>query len=310
MKYSDLYRYTTQALGGPISREITMRDLVDQAGEYLVGMHPWHWLDDRATTLDLRGLISVSAATTSGTTLTSTGAFSGYTFLSGDVIDLTAGTGVTLGTYDIASKTDANTIELETAPGDAADVGGRMENNSVALPLDFRSMKSISATDSLVNGLYLTTADELLRKRTNQIEVASSWNYYGTIVYAGAPPAPLLEIWPSSTVNETDAFTMFYKAGWLRGTSDDATIYVPDWIDSLMISIVRAFALGYEEGSEPDRPSMAQHLAEIAAGPLFMAAKRRDGNTQGFYGPLRGGAAQRQRHGYVPYLSTVVAAPS
>lgn len=64
---------------------------------------------------------NLSAATLNGTTLTSTGSFTSYTWKSGDKIYLSAGTpGVggtfTTGLYSIASKTDANNIVLSQSP--------------------------------------------------------------------------------------------------------------------------------------------------------------------------------------------------
>lgn len=59
-------------------------------------------------------------------TLTKAGAFANYTFKSGDIVKITAGTGVTLGRYNIASKVDANSITLTADIGGAnpADVAG------------------------------------------------------------------------------------------------------------------------------------------------------------------------------------------
>lgn len=68
---------------------------------------------------DFFGFALTGATFTNSTkTLTKTGAFAGYTFNSGDRIAITGGTGVTVGYYAIASKTDNDNIVL------VADIGG------------------------------------------------------------------------------------------------------------------------------------------------------------------------------------------
>ena len=58
-------------------------------------------------------------------TITRTGAFANYTYAAGDKLKITAGTGITVASYDIASRVDADSITLATdinaAGGDIAD---------------------------------------------------------------------------------------------------------------------------------------------------------------------------------------------
>lgn len=56
-------------------------------------------------------------------TLTQTGAFTQYTWASGDQINITAGTGITAGWYEIAGKTDNDNVTLTTnlAAGDLSN---------------------------------------------------------------------------------------------------------------------------------------------------------------------------------------------
>jgi len=62
--------------------------------------------------------LSSATFTNSTKTLTSTGAFSSYTFSAGDEIYISGGTGVTAGLYEIASKTSSDAIVL------VDDIGG------------------------------------------------------------------------------------------------------------------------------------------------------------------------------------------
>ncbi len=74
-----------------------------------------------ATELKRQLDITLGLAVTNGTwtestkTLTKTGAFTNYTWTSGDRIYIASGTGVTPGIYEIASKTSANAIVLTTS---------------------------------------------------------------------------------------------------------------------------------------------------------------------------------------------------
>jgi hypothetical protein len=90
--------------------------------------------DDGVTvheTLTPYSTIAITAANWTNATLdiVKAGAFTNYRWKSGDLVTLTAGTGVSLGQYEIASKQDANTIRL------TADINGTgvdIADNSVA----------------------------------------------------------------------------------------------------------------------------------------------------------------------------------
>jgi len=70
----------------------------------------------------LTGLVQTNATWTDGTkTLTKVGAFTAYEFVAGDTITVSAGTGVTTGVYQIASRTDNDSIVLV---GDITGGGG------------------------------------------------------------------------------------------------------------------------------------------------------------------------------------------
>jgi len=83
--------------------------------------------DDETTlrTLTPAEAISLAGANWTDSTkrLTETGAFATYIWESGDVINLTAGTGVVAGDYVIAAKIDDDTIELSSdINGEAGDI--------------------------------------------------------------------------------------------------------------------------------------------------------------------------------------------
>ena len=95
--------------GGDIPTELNAIGILNQAGHHLYSMHPWKWAVGRTALMDLRGALSGSTATwtAASSTLTATSAFTSYSFIDGDEITITAGTGATTGTYKIASRTSA-----------------------------------------------------------------------------------------------------------------------------------------------------------------------------------------------------------
>jgi len=304
--------------GGELSVGLDKMGILNQAGEFLVNMHPWRWLVGASALIDLRGVVSASTATwTAATlTLTDTAAFADYTFAAGDTLEIKSGTGATTGFYAVASRTDDDSVVLESTISSAdlatGDIEYRLAPNSVLLPSNFRDIIHISASNSLLYGVRLTTLGQIQENRTSQLEVTSSWNYQAAVNYAGSPPVARLEIWPDPTANTSGAFTIFYRAGWTWLSGDSVMVEIPEFIDSLFLRLVRYFTRGYEREDVID---MGQMLTSVMNSPEFVMAAKRDGNTQPYVGPLRGGGAMMGRrstsgnHGGF-YLVNTVGPPS
>lgn len=285
--------------GGDIPSELGAISILNQAGEHLYSMHPWRWIIGRSSLMDLRGVLSGSTATWTNSggeaTLTATGAFSSYSFLAGDEIQVTDGTGATTGVYKIASKTDSDDIVLDgsLSASDLAtgDIVWRIDPQTIALPSDLRDIISIQTTStSSVGGVTLVPLDQILQFRRSSASItASTGLYYGTVVYTGEPPAPILEIYPSPSANQTGAMRIFYRSRWATLSNDTNAIEIPDFVQALFIQIARAFAGGYVRN---DQAGMSARLADVQAGPLFAATVRSDGAVQPFHGRLLNGGAQ------------------
>lgn len=112
-------------------------------------------------TQTLSNIIPVTAMNWTDATLslTKVGAFASYTFTAGDTISITAGTGVTIGTYGIAAKVNDDTLQLASdingAGADIADatVNGNITRNSAA----FDELKAVidikhNLTQFFING--------------------------------------------------------------------------------------------------------------------------------------------------------------
>jgi len=318
--YDDLFRHMEHAAHGPLSADLTPDDIVERCGHYLHSLQEWRWIIPRTEQLALRAKITITGASWTNATLLLSVANSeldNYTFVSGDTIDITSGTNTTTGRYKVTAVS-GDDLTLATSIGATASaVAATMENNTISLPSDFLALKHITATNALVQRLRMTTHRDLLRKRTDQIEVTSSWHYYGAITYVGTQPTPVLEVYPTASQNDADAFTMFYYAGWTKNTGDTGQVPIPEWLELFFIDLVRTVALGYEEdvnGNVSERIGNLVGRRDVSGmyeNELLASAQRIDGQVMRELGPMKGGAVADMPHGHHSnLLSTEVSEPS
>ena len=302
--------------GGDLSPELDKVGILNQAGDHLYSMHPWHWAQGRSALLNLRGQVSGTTATwtAASKTLTQASGFTNYTFLAGDQIQIIDGTGATTGFYTVASRTSANAIVLtsEIAAGNLAtgDIEWRIDCQTVALPDDLRDIIWINGTGTTIGGITLVSLQSILDMRASGTSTVTGGHLYGAVTYAGEPPVPLLETYPSAGSSQAGAYRIVYRSRWARITADSQQINIPEWMEGLFIKIVRAYAAGYERA---DVMSLEMRLAEIHASPLFEIAKRSDGMVQPYYGRIKGGGAVIwRRRGDTEYgsLANMVPGPS
>ena len=315
------YEHIEHTLAG--SPSVSPNEILNDAGEYFASMNRWRFLERRSARLSLRGQDACTDGdwTEATLTLTSSGSltpWSGYDFVAGDLFEPTGGTSVVTDKVEIASKTDANTIVLKstltTTGGNLAnaDIAGKIEGFSVALPSDFGELQAYDATDSLVNSLNLTDKQHLLELRTNQV-VVTAWNFWGTVSYApaagsvGGAPVPILEIWPAPASDDTEGLTIFYRAKWRRISSGGDFLDIPEYTEPLFKQVLRAFARGYEE---EDTGAMDARLSAIEQGRLFHRARQHDVHVNVDAGPIRNGAVQSIPRSVNKFLRTTVAGPS
>lgn len=309
--------HISDTLGGSLSSNLTALGIINEAGRHLCSMHEWNWLARPGYHLSFRAPIEITTGiwTVATKTLTETGAFTDYTFLNGDVYEATGGSATTEGFYRIASRTNANSIVLETAPSanNQTDFTGSIILGGVVLPSDFAEVISIHATNSLVSALQPTSIDYINQLRTNSVFVGAwiRWyaiNWGADVTTAGGSPSPRLEVYPVPTAAGADELTLFYRAGWQEVSGSSTNIPVPPWMESFYIQVLRAFARGYEE---EDVMPLTKRLDILRTSSMFDELKRRDGNQQTNLGPMRGGAVDREiPSGSSKFLRTSVQGPS
>lgn len=311
--------HINHALGGDPNENVEVYEIVNAAGQHLVNMHPWRWLEDSVAYLDLRANVTVTGLDwdeSSNTLTAATTAFTDYVFVPGDTFEVTGGAGAYLGYYRITSATDSTLIldreittqstpqgEWQSFPGpdttasDLTDlVSGVVHAEGVALPYDLAEVTAYNATSGLLKGLQMTSHADILQRRASTM--ATPGYYYATIVQPAklkgtvgenTRPYPRLELWPAPSVNENAALQIVYRRGW-HGVSNPVDIIpIPEWTHSLFLECCRAFALGWEEA---DIATADQRLVLIAQGPLFSSAIARDAAIQPDLGITVGGAAE------------------
>jgi len=281
--------------GGSVPGSLDKMGILNQAGEHLHSMHPWKWAQGRTTLLNLRGTVSGTDAawTTSTLTLTESGAFTDYTWVAGDEIEITAGSG-TEGFYEVASRTSANAIVLASSlsGSNQTDIDFTLQPYSIDLPDDVRDIIAIHGTGIARQHVTLTTLAEVLRIREETSTNDAHW--YAALSYVGSPPTPILEIAPGAGSNATGALRMFYRSRWARLSTDSTLVDVPAFMEALLVQVVRAFTRGIVR---EDGGSLDMRLRDIHSGPVFAAAARSDGAIQPYTGTLKNGISRWRRRG-------------
>lgn len=160
----------------------------------------------------------------------------------------------------------------------------------VDLPLDFGKAISVQV-NSIVSKFTWTTLGSILRNRATNLNV-SGLQYWGAIEYSApsstVAPIPRLAIWPTPSSNVTDGLLLYYRAKWAGVTNDSYLVPVPDFVEPLMLELIRAFAIGWEES---DTGSVGALVAQIETGPIALAAMTNDQGTQWDFGKVENGAA-------------------
>lgn len=159
---------------------------------------------------------------------------------------------------------------------------------SVSLPDDFGDLLSVESANSLIRRTQTVTIDEILRLRTSNLpldgwvtKVAVNWR-----ISDDDRMQPYLEMWPTPSADSESAMTLFYRAKWPDATDDATIVYVPPFAETLLIELCRTFARGWE-GEE--QGTLSERIAQLQAGPIFLATIAQDDRAQTNFGPMRGG---------------------
>ncbi len=270
-------------LGAQPDGPLEMRELVNQAGEHLVAMWPWRWLEGRQARLRPRAQIELTGATwTEATkTITLAGAFTDYSLLSADTLEVLSGTGAIAGTYEVLTRPTANTVTLATSISSAAvnltGIEAVMRNDQIALPSDFdlAGITAYAMKDGLAGDMRFTTDQGMLNLRSYPT-VGVLTGFWALLRYvrgvSGGQAVKRLELWPA-TDDSDEEMVIFYRGGWKEPATDDEVLSPPSWMNPLFIEVFKAVVMGHEES---ETGSLDARLTALNSGILFYKAKSRD----------------------------------
>jgi len=285
-------------IGGKPGSPLEFREMVNEAGEYLVSCYPWKWLEGRPLPIRTRPRLDLTGCTWTEVTktLTKVGAFTAalYTLVPGDTFRCTGGTGASIGSYTVASVTDDDSVVLETSIGSAADgltdIEGRFPNDQVLLPagFDVQSILAIQARDLSVSTFNWTTAQGMLDLRSwpGLRSTVSFWgfmNYHRSVT--GGAPVQRMELWPESSTND-EIVTLIYRGGWLEPTDDNSELSIPNHVNGIFTSMVKAVVNGYED---PSQGSVEERLSAVTRSDRFHYVTARDAEFQADLGAMENG---------------------
>lgn len=150
----------------------------------------------------------------------------------------------------------------------------------VSLPSDFAELVQVWRNAS---PLWIQTPEDIETARQTAFPDLSMRVCVKTVLPTTLAPTQSyrLEIYPTPSVVED--IKVLYRTMWSPVTSSTAStevISIPRHVESTLIAYVRAVAEAYEDGQQ------SQRFAEIEAGPVFGAAKQKDGMVQGHFGQV------------------------
>lgn len=240
------------------------------------------------------GTITLSAAANDGDTVTITDGYQASHVFEFD---------------DDGSVTGSNTaVDIsasgQTAATSAAALQSVLHTARLTLGLELEATVSgaVVSVTSLIPG---AESNNFMSENTSTARITVSGLTGGKD--AGAP-VPRIDIWPTPTADEVDAYKCYYRRGWKQLHQDEHEIAIPEWLETVFLLLCRAYARGYVR---EDVAGMNERIAAIRMGPDFQAAMERDAEMQPSFGLMQGGAAQTiTDHRYWPFDYTGTNGPS
>jgi hypothetical protein len=151
----------------------------------------------------------------------------------------------------------------------------------VALPAAFSELTQVWRQNQQV---VVLSPEQVETARASNFNDRTLMAYVRVVVPTNAAPTQThrLELYPTPIAAEN--LKVLFRAGWVfvaHDTANDYVVSIPQHVEATLIAYVRAVAEGYEDGSQ------SQRFAEIEAGPIFGAAKQKDGMIQSNFGPVQ-----------------------
>lgn len=297
MNVSDAIRVIVDTLGDPVPTVGEQLTILNDAARWFLGTHDWKFLE-REAYLNVRAQVSATGGTWNSATLTLTfaaGALSSYSFLAGDKVEITGGTGINTGFVEIDSAT-SNTLVLRASIGTTAptDVAVTLHSWGVALPTDFGQMVPgfPGIAPGFAQSFEMVDMAEIEQYRA-LFTGGSTAAYLGAVSWGiptgGGPRIPRLEIAPEIVQGRLGAFVIVYRSKWVTISDVTAGFYMPEFAEPAFRECLRHFARG---STEEDVATIDARLMGFVGGPLMEGAIFADSQEHVDYGRIKGGAVK------------------
>lgn len=168
-------------------------------------------------------------------------------------------------------------------------LGVTSDQSYVELPADFDTLVAINSA-TFNKAFALVPYSDLLAYKRSQ---ATYTQTFAALVWPDqasgntAPPTgPRLELFPVPTATISGAILLVYNVKWRELTKPDQVPNMPAYMELLFLSVLRAVAAGFVDGTLDDR------IEKIKGGALFRTAADKDGSQSPFAGPITNTAVQ------------------
>ena len=193
--------------------------------------------------------------------------------------------GSSSGTYAITGKPSSNVVTIDSdLAGSFPLDSATFDTARVSLPDDFGRLEKVFGVNSFTRSAFPASTVELMHLDTYALTQNNfvtgytlEWNQATTT----SAPVPTLKIWPQPDSANFEALAAIYYRKWPELSGDADTVPIPEYMELLFITAMRAIAMGYDGGSTLDAA-----LAQIRAGDIWQAAVREDGAGQRLAGPV------------------------
>jgi hypothetical protein len=237
LTFDSVTAHIRHTLGGDVSAETDVYDIINNAGDFMASMYPWRWLEE---TTALTGVNTVEWIALP------TGFIELISFAPRGLDSRAATTGSNSGRFFAVSAQEIY---------DKREVAGDDVQNPTA-----------ATWDSIPEGAFYFA-----------ITYYSAAGTAVPVPRMELFPCPVNSGGSGSSHEVSDCkISMVYRRSWTQiqeSSGDDSVFVLPQWLEPLYLQMIRAFTRGYEE---EDIATTNARIAEVAAGPLFMTAVQRD----------------------------------
>lgn len=223
--------------------------------------------------------------------------------LSGTPEGFAASSGSAIGIANAAGRWMMSAWSWNWASGARATLDLTADQSYITLPSDFQEFIGTPYQSTGYTGGFEWTSLATLVELATEAPTANGSYLFGALAWdqasAGAPVARI-ELHPTPDSTVADALVCFYRREWTDLASGGAVAAkIPTWMEGVYIGALEAYARGWEDGTaRENNPAIRQRfLAELQAGPEWMAARHRDALSQPSYGVIKNGVlSARGRH--------------